>query len=212
MCIWEFKDTWTQGRLVYRWPWRIESYARKCPWCTLVKEWWVTPQRPHCRTNRVPRGAEMGSEVWNCSSRLHFLPSSFLSFYPFDLHFLKIILSKLQVCYGRTKFLKRVSVSYSGKAQEQREGNRARPVAATEQGMEGWGHRGGRGAGWSRREPGGLNPGLCPACVFCFVHVCICSFLRWQEYMVCFLGYVSCHGFGISFHLTRWFGVLFVSL
>lgn len=114
-----------------------------------------------------------------------FIPFCFLSFYPFDLHFLKIILSNLQVCYGRTKFLKRVSVSYSGKAQEQRDGNRARPMAATDRGS---GHRGGQGAGRSRREPGGLNPGLCPACGFYFVHVCIFSFLRWQEYMVFFSG------------------------
>ena len=54
-----------------------------------------------------------------------FIPFCFLSFYPFDLHFLKIILSKLQVYYGRTKFLKRVSISYSGKAQEQRDGNKS---------------------------------------------------------------------------------------
>lgn len=34
-------------------------------------------------------------------------------------------------------------------------------------------HRGGQGAGRSRREPGGLNPGLCPACGFYFVRFCI---------------------------------------
>ena len=119
-----------------------------------------------------------------------FIPFCFLSFYPFDLHFLKIILSKLQVYYGRTKFLKRVSISYSGKAQEQRDGNRARPMAAMEWGMGAQGWAGCRqeqeGARWSQpRALPCLWVLFCPCLYFQFSEMArIYGLLFWVMYFI----------------------------
>lgn len=86
-------------------------------------------------------------------------------------------------------------MSECGETKEQWDGSRARPSAAVERGT-GWG---GAGEGWGEL---GSPWALPSAHVLCFFRVCMCNFLRWQVYTVFFLGYIFCHGFGISFHLS----------
>lgn len=67
------------------------------------------PQRLHCLAHKCPVwGLDGIRSLYSETLVLRFAFSSFLPLvFPFDLHFKKLVLSKLQMCYGRTKFLKR---------------------------------------------------------------------------------------------------------